>query len=219
MQLTKTCTILWVMSPYNLQTPALFLWVKSPYNLQRPELFCELCHHATYKDPHCFVSYVAMQPTKTWTVLWTMSPCNLPTGILHEDQYTFLILFRSFLLRMKEFQTNVVEKIKTRILYSVTFFFQKSCYLWDNVEKYSRAGQSTDDNIIRRMRFPCWITKATKTHRGFIVLIAFLLQQWLHERASMLRFMYLVHFVELFHWLCDNTMTDTWQSLRRSLIK
>jgi hypothetical protein len=32
------------------------------------------------------------------------------------------------------------------------------------VEKYGTARQTTDDNIIRRMRFACWITKATHTH-------------------------------------------------------
>jgi hypothetical protein len=29
------------------------------------------------------------------------------------------------------------------------------------VEKYGRAGQARDGNIIRRMRIACWITKAT----------------------------------------------------------
>jgi hypothetical protein len=33
----------------------------------------------------------------------------------------------------------------------------------DDVEKYGRAGQATDDNIIRRMLFACWMTKATDT--------------------------------------------------------
>jgi hypothetical protein len=56
------------------------------------------------------------------------------------------------------FQTKVLEKIKRRILYSITFF-RKSCLLWDNVQKYGRARQATDDNIIRRMRFAC-LTKA-----------------------------------------------------------
>jgi hypothetical protein len=32
------------------------------------------------------------------------------------------------------------------------------------VENYSTAGQATDDNIIRRMRFACWIKEATHTH-------------------------------------------------------
>jgi len=37
------------------------------------------------------------------------------------------------------FQTKDVQKIKTHILYSVTFL-RKSCRSWDNVEKYCRAG-------------------------------------------------------------------------------
>jgi hypothetical protein len=64
------------------------------------------------------------------------------------------------------FQIEVVEKTKTHILCSVTFS-RKSCRLWDNVEKYGTAGQTTDGNIIRRMRFACWITKATDTLRIF----------------------------------------------------
>jgi hypothetical protein len=44
------------------------------------------------------------------------------------------------------FQTKVVEKIKTYILFSVTFFL-KSGRLQDNVQKNSRAGQATDDNM------------------------------------------------------------------------
>jgi hypothetical protein len=54
------------------------------------------------------------------------------------------------------------------------------------VEKYGRAGQATDDNVIRRMRFACWITKATDTHSEYVILINFPRQQWLGERASML---------------------------------
>jgi len=32
------------------------------------------------------------------------------------------------------------------------------------VEKYGRAGLSTDDNIIRYMCFACRVTEATHTH-------------------------------------------------------
>ena len=56
------------------------------------------------------------------------------------------------------------------------------------MEKYGRARQSTDDNIIRRMRFACWITKDTDTHSEYVILIAFPPQQWLRERASTLRY-------------------------------
>jgi len=45
------------------------------------------------------------------------------------------------------FQTKVVEEMKTNILCSITFFFRKSCHLWDNVENVCRTGQATDDNM------------------------------------------------------------------------
>jgi hypothetical protein len=64
-----------------------------------------------------------------------------------------------FFLEWEMFQTKVVEKIKTHILCSITFF-RKSCRLWDNVEKYGTARQATDENIIRRMLFVCRINKA-----------------------------------------------------------
>jgi len=41
------------------------------------------------------------------------------------------------------FQTKVVEKIKTHILSSITYFW-KSCRSWYSVEKYCRTGQVTD---------------------------------------------------------------------------
>jgi hypothetical protein len=41
---------------------------------------------------------------------------------LYEDQYTFMIP-RSVLLRMRNFSEKVVEKMKTQILGSITFFF------------------------------------------------------------------------------------------------
>jgi hypothetical protein len=47
-----------------------------------------------------------------------------------------------FFLEREIFQTKVVEKIKTYILCSVPFI-RKSCCVWDNVEKYYRAGQVT----------------------------------------------------------------------------
>ena len=50
---------------------------------------------------------------------------------------------------------------------------------------------------ILRMRIACWIPKATNTHLGCIVLIAFELQQWLHERAPILRYTYIVCLVIL----------------------
>ena len=64
-----------------------------------------------------------------------------------------------------------------------------------NLEKYCGAGQATDDDIMQRMRIACWIPKATNTHSQYVILIAFLLQQWLHECASVLRHTYIAWLV------------------------
>jgi hypothetical protein len=108
-------------------------------------------------------------------------------GTLHEDQYTFLIS-RSFILRMRNVlcKSYRVFQNKTRVLFSITFY-PKSCRLWDNVERFYKAGQATDDTIIRRMRIACWIPEATDTHSEYLMLTAFPQWQWLRERASMSR--------------------------------
>jgi hypothetical protein len=63
------------------------------------------------------------------------------------------------------------------------------------MEKYGTAGQATDDNIIRSMRFAYWIPKATDTHSEYVILIAFPRQQWLCERPSMLRYTHTACFI------------------------
>jgi len=64
-----------------------------------------------------------------------------------------------------------VEKTKTHILGSVTFF-RRTCRLWGNVEKYGRSGHTTYDSIVQRMRVACWITKATETRSEYVIIIA-----------------------------------------------
>jgi len=51
---------------------------------------------------------------------------------------------------MRNISDKFVEKIKTHVLCSVTLC-RKSCRLWDNVEKYGRAGQATDDNMAQAL--------------------------------------------------------------------
>jgi hypothetical protein len=95
------------------------------------------------------------------------------------------------------FHTKVVEKIKTHILCSVTFF-QNPCRLWYNVEKFGRARQATDDNIIWRMRFAYWVTKSTDTHtHNKLTLTVIPQQKPLGERASILRYKFGVCLVSL----------------------
>ena len=43
---------------------------------------------------------------------------------------------------------------------------------------------------IWHMRIVCGIPKATNTHSEYVILIAFPLQQLLHDRASVLRYTY-----------------------------
>jgi len=67
-------------------------------------------------------------------------------------------------------------------VYQLTFSENKAC---DNVKKYCRAGQTTNDNKV--CRHFTWDTK--NTHSEYKISIAFSLQHWLHERGSMLRYM------------------------------
>jgi hypothetical protein len=59
-----------------------------------------------------------------------------------------LLYLARFFLEWGIFQTKTVEKTQTHILCSVSFP-RKSCRLWDNVEKYGKAGQATDDNMAK----------------------------------------------------------------------
>jgi hypothetical protein len=54
-----------------------------------------------------------------------------------------------------------------------------------------------------RMRIACWIPKATSTHSEYVTLIAFSLQQWLHERASIMPNTYIARlFEDIILFLC-----------------
>jgi hypothetical protein len=83
-------------------------------------------------------------------------------------------------------QTKVVEKIKTHILCSVTFFFENHAVyekMWKNIVERDRPQMT-----IWRMRIACWMPNATNTLSEYVTIIAFPQQQWLHERASVLRY-------------------------------
>ena len=59
--------------------------------------------------------------------------------------------------------------------------------MWKNIIEPHRPQMT-----IWRMRIACWIPKATNTHSEYAILIAFPLQQWLHERTSVFPHMYIV---------------------------
>jgi len=69
------------------------------------------------------------------------------------------------------FQTKVVEKMKTHVLWSVTFSENRvNEIMW---KKYGRGGQDIHDNIIWRMHFAYWVTKATDIHSEYVILLLF----------------------------------------------
>jgi hypothetical protein len=69
------------------------------------------------------------------------------------------------------FQTKVVEKITTHILCSIAIFptIVPVTRMWKNVIDR----EATGDNITRRMRSACWVTKAANKHSVYIILTAF----------------------------------------------
>ena len=70
------------------------------------------------------------------------------------------------------FHTELVEKIRTHMSCSVTFSW-RFCSLWDNVERYGRTREASDDSIVWCICFACWITKATDSHSEYVILLLY----------------------------------------------
>jgi hypothetical protein len=91
------------------------------------------------------------------------------------------------------FGTEFVEKIKTHFVNNNFFFENRAVYekMWKN-----KVDPDSPQMTIWRTRIACWIPKDTNTHThthththtGCVILIVFPPQQWLHERASLLRY-------------------------------
>jgi hypothetical protein len=57
---------------------------------------------------------------------------------------------------------------------------------------------------LRRMHIACWITNTADTHSECVILNAFPLIQWLHERASVLRYTYIAYlFFFIYAFICQ----------------
>jgi hypothetical protein len=65
--------------------------------------------------------------------------------------------------------------------------------VYENAEKYLEP--DVTQMTMWHMGIACWIPKATDTHAEYVMLIAFPLQQWLLERASVLRYTNSSYFV------------------------
>jgi hypothetical protein len=87
---------------------------------------------------------------------------------------------------------NISDKScrETRYIYLVfnnLFFFFENRAVYEIMWKKSVEG-SRPQLTIWLIRIACWITQATNAHIDRAILITIPLQQWLHERASILRY-------------------------------
>jgi hypothetical protein len=96
---------------------------------------------------------------------------------------------------------KVIRKQSKYAFYIQQIFSENHAVCEITWKKYGRGGQATDESMIRGMLFSCWITKATGTHSDYVIHIAFPRQQWLRERASMLRYTYIIYLVFSFRKL------------------
>jgi len=99
------------------------------------------------------------------------------------------ISYRSFSVSMRNVRDRSYrENQNTHFVFSNCFFSEnRAVYeiMWKNIVERGKPQVA-----IWRMRFACWIMKATNTHSEYVILIAFRLQQWLHKRASILHYTY-----------------------------
>ena len=113
---------------------------------------------------------------------------------LCKDSCTFLIVYRSFLLRRRNVSHKCYTDNQNSHFMSIKLFFLNPAVyeiMWKNTVQTDRP-QIT----IWRLCITCCITKyANKhththkhTHTKYVIIIVFPLQQWLDERASTSRF-------------------------------
>jgi hypothetical protein len=147
-------------------------------------MFC--CIHFTNIVNHFLGAFA-----KLWKVAISFVMCVLLSVCLHGTtlastgqifmKFDIWVLFENLVERIQVsvksdkingyFTSGCRENQNTNFLFSD--FFLTLCYLWDNVEKYDRARQAVDDNIIQYMRCACWISKVTDTHSEYVILMAF----------------------------------------------
>jgi hypothetical protein len=77
------------------------------------------------------------------------------------------------ILRTEILLDKTVEKIRTHFMPNNVFFpLPKSCCLGENVERYGRARQATDDNTLPHVLFSFFINRARNTYSEYVMLFA-----------------------------------------------
>ena len=97
-----------------------------------------------------------------------------------------MIVSHSVLLKMRNISDKICrENQNTHFMFNDFFFSENRVVneMCKNIVKPDRLQMT-----IWRLCIARWIPKATNTHSEHVILTAFPLQQWLRERASMLRY-------------------------------
>jgi hypothetical protein len=84
----------------------------------------------------------------------------------------------------------------------ITFFFSENRAVYE-IKSKNNVERGRLQMTIWRTPIACRVTKATDTHSEYVILSAFLMQQWLNERGSMLRHTYLASLVPSHLGLCS----------------
>jgi hypothetical protein len=118
----------------------------------------------------------------------------------------FLSYFTQFFLEREIFQKKFIEKVTAHISCSKTggFFPLENLAVYEIMWRYIVV-PDRPHRTIWRMRITCWIPEATNTHSEYVILIAFPLQRWLHERALMLRYAYITGLI------CNRHCSNIWE--------
>jgi hypothetical protein len=106
---------------------------------------------------------------------------NIHSGYLHEEEYTYFIISRSFLLTMRYISDKLCrENQNTQLIFNNFFSEIRALYqiMWKNMAEIDRPRMT-----IWRMRMACWIPKFTNTHSECVITTAFPLQQRLQEHS------------------------------------
>ena len=85
--------------------------------------------------------------------------------------------------------------------------------MWKNIEQQDRPQMT-----VWRMRISRWIPKATNTHSQYVILPAFPLKQWLHERSVISRYTYIACVVVISVSLSGSIMELKQQMLSTKLM-
>ena len=115
-------------------------------------------------------------------LVWVKSDKN--NGTSHEDRRTFFITSHSVLLRKRNVSDESCRENQCSVFFSPG---NRSIYY---ITRKNIVQPDRPQMKIRRMRIACCVPKATNTHSGCVIIIAFPLQ-WLYEHTSVLRYTYI----------------------------